>query len=562
MTYLTDPASEAGDERSRHGRRRRKSLIAWLVPPVVVAVAAGIAGFWGSLQVGRWIARSAQQALQPAGEPLIGQLPLARQLASSDVEAGRSLGSVATLTAEGLATGRAVPPGLLGTTNIRTAIAAGQPVGEAASEPPSKTQTEGAMQLDELFGSEPEKAPGDVEQLVAEARQVAQRVVQAFPNRADSHEVAARLYFLLGETEQAAASWERCLKLDSNYAYAYHGLGSVAANRGELEEAVAWYRRALLANPSLPDTQVELARILIDLNKLQEAIDVLEKNVAADPRPYRGRVLLGMAYMQLEDYQKAKENYEAAVAAHPKHANAHFGLATVCARLGQEELSRTYMEKFRELRAEEHEIGARERTSFDDLKAMSIEAARIYTDAARICRALGDLADMERLCRRAAAMDAGNVDCLQALAWFHLHRGEIDRTIEQLERLAVLDPTNIDYPAEIARLYAATNRPDQADRRLRQACQADPKNPAAFAVLARFLLQQPAKTDEAVRAAATAVELSPTAPYYALLGAAQQKKGNLAEARKALAEAVRLAPDDLQYKQMYELLDDRGENDR
>lgn len=562
MTQLTDLASEAGDERSRRNRHRRKSLIAWLLPLVVIAAAAGVAGFWVSLQVGRWIARSAQQPLQLAGAPLIGRLPLARDTPFSDAEAGRSLGSVGTLTAEGLATGRAVPPGSSGTRNIRAAIAAEQPAGEAEREPPSESQTDGALQLDELFGSEPEKAPGGVEQLVAEARQVAQRLVHAFPNRADSHEVAARLYFLLGEMEQAAASWERCLKLDSNYAYAYHGLGSVAANRGELEDAVAWYRRALLANPSLPDTEVELARILIDLNKLQEAIDVLEKNVAVDPRPYRGRVLLGMAYMQLEDYQKAKENYEAAVAAHPKHANAHFGLATACARLGQEELSRTYMEKFQELRAGEHEIGAQQRIGFNDLKAMSIEAARIYTDAARICRALGDLADMEQLCRRAAAMDAENVDCRQALAWLHLQRGEIDRTIEQLEQLAALDPTNMGYPAEIARLYAATNRADQADRRLRQACQTDPKNPAAFAVLAQFLLQQPAKTDEAVRAAATAVELSPTAPYYALLGAAQQKKGNLAEARKALAEAVRLAPDDLQYKQMYELLDDRGENDQ
>ncbi len=534
--------------------------VAWWLLLVAVAAVAGTAGFLASLQVGRQIARSVQQPVGADGTSPVEQLSLAEKASPSKSQASGTVGSIGPAAAAGLASGRTVLSGSSSTTTIRSPVTTATATDRTGEGQSPEARTGGVLRLDELFGPRPDRAPASVEQLVAEAKQVGERLVRAFPNRADAHEVVARLYFMLGETEQATAAWKKCLELDPKYAYAYHGLGSAAAKRGELEEAARWYRRALEANPSLPDTQIELARTLIDLNKLQEAIELLEKNVAIDPRPYRGRVLLGMAYMQLQDYQKAKENYEAAIAAHPKHANAHFGLATACARLGEEELSREYMEKFQKLRAEEREIGAQERLDFNDLDAVSAEVARIYTDAARICRVADDLSDMELLCRRAAAMDERNIDCRQALAWLHLQRGQVDRTIELLEQLASLDPGNIGYPAEIARLYAATGRAEKGEQRLRQVCEAQPKSAPAFAALAQFLLQQPAKIDQAIRAAQTAVEIAPLAAHYALLGAAQQKKGNLDEARKALSEAVRLAPENLRYKQLYEQLKNHAES--
>jgi tetratricopeptide (TPR) repeat protein len=337
-------------------------------------------------------------------------------------------------------------------------------------------------------------------------------------------------------------------------------MASLAARKGENERAVELLRRALIANPNSFAAQIQLGQTLIDSNRMEEAIRLLEINVTGDPRPYRGRVLLGMAYMHLKEYEKAKENYEAAIAAHPKHANAHFGLATACARLGQDELHQKYIARFRELHAGEREIATDQRHRFDDLGSACAEVAAIYSDAAKICLPRGRPAEAELLCRRAAVLDASNVDCRQALAWMHLERGEPAETIRMFEQLAGIEPENVTYRQEIARLFAATGRSRAAEEALRKACDEAPRNAAAYAALADFLMSRTQNFEEAVKAARTAVELAPTSSNHVLLGAAHEKNGEIPEAVDMMAKAVELAPRDLRVLQMYELLKDQGDD--
>jgi tetratricopeptide (TPR) repeat protein len=426
------------------------------------------------------------------------------------------------------------------------------------AEPPRPKEAARRGALAAALGDPTSPRPTTVEALIEEAQRVTERLVEAFPNSPDAREVAARLHLQLGDSERAVEAWEKCLALNPSYGYAYHGLATVAAKKGEHEKAVSLFRRALLLNPNAFDTQIALAQALIDLDKMEEAVRLLETNVQADPRPYRGRVLLGMAYLQREEYEKAKENYEAAIAAHPKHANAHFGLATACARLGEDELSKKYMAKFRELRAGEREIGSRQRNEFDDLDATCADVARIYVDVGRVCHAHGSLPEAERSWRRAAALDPANVDCRQALAWMYLQSGRPPQTIGMFEELAEIEPDNLSYPLEIARLYTATGRFAAAEETLRGVCEKNPTEATGYVALAKFLLQEDRHVQEAIGVAQTAVELDPNAANHVLLSMAYERNGDAAKAIEAMAEAVKLAPENLQYQQMYELLAEKA----
>jgi tetratricopeptide (TPR) repeat protein len=212
------------------------------------------------------------------------------------------------------------------------------------------------------------------------------------------------------------------------------------------------------------------------------------------------------------------------------------------------------MAKFRELRAGEREIGSRQRSEFDDLDAMCGDIARTYVDVGRVCHAHGSLPEAELFWRRAAVLDPRNVDCRQALAWIYLQGGRPTETIGMLEELAQIEPENLSYPLEIARLYAATGRFAAAKETLRGVCEKNPTQASGYVALANFLLQENRDAQEALGLARTAVRLDPSAPNHVLLSVAYEKNGDVPKAIEAMAEAVKLAPDNLQYQQMYELL--------
>lgn len=420
----------------------------------------------------------------------------------------------------------------------------------SSSNPPKKP----GIGIGRLFGDQVEAMPQSVAQLIEESKQVVNLVKSAFPGDPDAAEVAARLYFRLGETQIAEETWKQCLQLNSKFVYAYDGLGRVAAKRGDNERAIELFQEALRVDPRAFDTQVELAQALIDTNQMKDAVALLKTNVKHNPRRYRGYVLLGMAYMHREDYAQAKASYRAALDASPQHANACFGLASACARLGETEQAEKYMNQFRKLRAGERKIGTQERSTFDDLASMCIDTAASYTAAGLVCYAHQDAVDTELLCRRAARLDPKNTKCRQGLAWLTLQDGKPEETIRVFEELVQLEPENMSYPLQIARIHASTGRPAQGERFLRAATQAESENAAGPAALASFLLQQGTKLDEAVALARRAIRLDDAPAYYALLSQTLERSGNIPGAIEAMATAAERDPKNTQYQKALEAI--------
>jgi tetratricopeptide (TPR) repeat protein len=401
-------------------------------------------------------------------------------------------------------------------------------------------------------------APATPEALFGELNQVTDRLLESFPDDPDALEVVARAEQWLGRSDRAIELWEQCLQRDPRYAYAYLGMGSVAAKRGETERAVSLFRKALLFAPASSQAQVDLASALLDLGEIEEAVALLEEHVKTAPNPVAGFVLLGMAHLQRKEYQKAKEYYEKAIALHPKHANAHYGLAQACAHLGLKAESQEYMKRFQELRASEREIRTLERNQFDDLGTMCEDVAGLYVDAGRVYLAYKRLPEVEGLWRRAATLDPADVDCRQALAWLYRQTGRIPQTIEMFQRLTEIEPENLTFPLEIARLYVLSNRFEAAEKTLQGVCQRAPEDPAGYAALAQLYLDTGRKLTEALSLAQKAVQLAPkVAGHCVRLGAICERNQDWKGAVAAMTQAVDLEPENLQYRQMFELLKEK-----
>jgi len=513
-----DPDQRRVTHVSRGGMGRE-----FLFPVIVIGIATVLMiGYF----FGGWRVRPSGLATNPPpGAPDIGS-----PTESADAPADKAAGSAAR-TGEKLAKGSAANGG------------------KKAFETPGTHQP--GIGIDRLFGNHIEVKPSSVAPLIEESKQVVACVAAAFPGDPDASEIAARLYFRLGETNTAEEAWNRCLKLNPKFVYAYHGLGRAAAKRGDDKRAIQLFRKALAIDPNAYDVQIDLGQTLIDANQMKPAIELLDENVKHDPRRHRGYVLLGMAYMQLEDYQRAKTCYQAALDAFPQHANACFGLASACVHLGETEEAKKQMARFRKLRTEEREIGTQERSTFDDLGSMCVDTAASYAAAARVCHVHQYPTDTRLLCLRAAALDPKNTDCRQALAWLDMQSGRLDRTIQTFRELMQLEPENMHYPLQIATIYASMGQPLKGERFLRDVTESAPENAAAYVALANFLLKRNTKLSEAVALAHKATRLDKSPANYVLLSTALEKTGDIPGAIEALSVAVQRAPNNPRYQKAF-----------
>ncbi len=436
----------------------------------------------------------------------------------------------------------------------------------------------------------PEDAPPpeSAADLTEEAEQVADRLVESFSDDPNALEMMGRVQFYLGNSGEAKAAWQRCLELDPAYAYAYFGLGGMARKEGDYEEAVDLLRKGLALAPGGYRPVFQLADAFIKLGRLDESIQVLRQHVAADPQAAWSYYLLGQAYLQSRQYEEAAGAYETAIRIHADQTGARsgpagygrqagtqqlreymaeldrlrntalYGLATAYARLGDEEKSGRYMEQFKKARAVEKEAHLDPQNRYDDLQTMCGDLAVIFTLAARVYSANGDLPAAEKLWRRAATLDPVNTECRAQLVSLYQRANRLDEALRLSAQLAEIDPQNAAWHLNLGSIHAGADRFAEAEEAFNKAVEAAPERPWGYRELARLYLAKNRKLPEARRLAREAVRLEPVAQNYVLLSEACDRNGDTAGARAAIRRAVELDPDNADYRRIRQRLEARN----
>ncbi|MHB8898318.1 MAG: tetratricopeptide repeat protein [Thermoguttaceae bacterium] len=521
-----EPGSPGGSNASGTAvaTARRRSLIgvmAYFVAPMIIVAVVVVLGLC-------WCRRA---------ETHVGRL--ADRLAGADtVTSDQAVIPLEILFPAGVGAGRP---------SDRAGMAAGRAVEEEASTG--------------LRAPSPEiPVPAKGSEVTAETGEVAKELADRFPRDPDALEVAARMCVWLGDSDQAARIWETCLTLNPDYGYAHEGLGTLASKRGNPSEAISRYRKALEAfaeSPVALGTRIRLATVLIDQGQLDEAIELLKRDAQSTPPATEVLVLLGMAHLQSKSYAEARRYYEAAIAGHPMHANAHFGLATCCTRLGDTEAAANYMKRFQELRAGERDIRIDQRSHYDDVEEMRVELAQMHSNAGRIYHAHGDLTGAERHWRRAALLDPRAVECRQAVAWFCQQGGRTRDAVVLLRQLAEIEPNIPAYLLEVGRLEMELGDYDEAEKAFQTLLQKMPSCADAYASLARLYLRSGRYPERVAGLADSAARLEPTVENLLLLAVASERSGNVSGAAAAMERVTTLAPNRADYQQIHQELRNR-----
>jgi tetratricopeptide (TPR) repeat protein len=318
---------------------------------------------------------------------------------------------------------------------------------------------------------------------------------------------------MMGRSNDAEDSFQRCVTDDAAYAPAHNNLGAIFWDAGQAREATNSFRRASRGDRPLPAARLNLALALLRQGHFQLALDAY-RNVLRDqpgnPAAWNG---VGRVMLEFGEFAEARDACVRAIEADPDYAKAHRNLSLAFSGLGDEEASAECAQRARELDPLETpqtmmlEMDAAENAA--DLPGGSIAATAMpdYTLASDyLSKGLHDRALAE--IRRAMARGADEKDGMVLLGKCFAARGEYE--VAEKEFVAVLGsmPSDDTAALELASVYRAMGRPSDALRRAVGLLRANVYHFAALVVLGESLLDMK-RTRDAARAFARVLKFNP-----------------------------------------------------
>ena len=189
------------------------------------------------------------------------------------------------------------------------------------------------------------------------------------------------------------------------------------------------------------------------------------------------------------------------------------------------------------------------RADFNPLAVTKKNVAQTHTDVARVYRMLGEAKKAEELWLRAAALDPQNGLCRLQLAVLCHQSRRYREALRFYEEAVELDPADGLARLNLGNVCLKLNLPERAEQAFKEVIRVAPSRAEGHSALAGLYLQANMNLVEAERLAAAAVDLEPEAQYFAVLGEARAKNGDIAGGLNAINRAIALDPANPHYAQ-------------
>jgi tetratricopeptide (TPR) repeat protein/AraC-like DNA-binding protein len=372
-----------------------------------------------------------------------------------------------------------------------------------------------------------------------------------YPRAADAVYVAGFVSNEQGDSASAIRSWEEAVRLESDGVRLYdradacYNLGYAYLLREEYGKAVPFLRESLRLNPRRPETHFRLAHALFLEGKMEESLRVLDDGKVETPLAYR---LRGQANQQLGKLEEAKRNYEKAVRLNPNFAEAYYGLATTCTRLGETTKADEYRQKFDALKSEGQAMGRQARTDFNPLAITRRSLAQTHTEVGRVYVAQGQPQKAEKLFLRAAEVDPDNTACRFQLVMLYQQAQRNQEALRFSQEMVRAEPRNAFHYLGMGNLHLRLKQGTEAEAAFKKVIELAPERAEGYFALAQMYVQANLHPAEALQLAQRAVSLAPSPVNYYVLSQACARNGDLPAATAAIEKACELDPRNPQYQ--------------
>jgi tetratricopeptide (TPR) repeat protein len=258
-----------------------------------------------------------------------------------------------------------------------------------------------------------------------------------------------------------------------------HRLGRIHAAHGRYVEAHAVLDRAAQGIPSVP-ILLDLARVSDELGDERRALGYLAHARELDPENATTHFLFGLICVELDLGREAYDALTKAVALDPENALANYALGAVSIHRRDASEAVPHFEKYVQLVPDDPRgkfaLGAARFYSnlFDEARQDLLQAAQAPETAAgahyllaRIARQTNDLETAARELDEALRVEPDHADAWAELGLVRLRMGQYAESERSLERALAIDAENYSATLNLAKLYARTKDPRQAELRRR-----------------------------------------------------------------------------------------------
>lgn len=162
-----------------------------------------------------------------------------------------------------------------------------------------------------------------------------ERALRIVPGAADLHNYLAETREKQGRLDEALDGYETAVRLKPDYDRARRNLAALLERQGRAADAVAVWEGTVKLVPGSAAARNGLGTALAAAGRLDEAVRELREAVRLDPGYARARVNLGVALERQGRVAAAADEYAAATYLQPDYAIAHHNLGVALARLGR-----------------------------------------------------------------------------------------------------------------------------------------------------------------------------------------------------------------------------------
>ena len=153
------------------------------------------------------------------------------------------------------------------------------------------------------------------------------KIVETQPDFISPHYDLARLYLLMGETDNSIEEYKKLADLDPENASVHLSIGNIYSRQGKIEEALNEYKQVVALAPDSPVGYNELAYHYAESGtSLDEALEHALKAVELAPKDAAILDTMGWVYFKKGNFNKAIESLEAAVASRQNSPTIRFHL--------------------------------------------------------------------------------------------------------------------------------------------------------------------------------------------------------------------------------------------
>ncbi len=177
--------------------------------------------------------------------------------------------------------------------------------------------------------------------------------LRVYDKNAEAYYILGRLYLVMKNDEEAKKHFKKAIETDKQYYQAFCELGNIYMRQKDFPKAIEAFKKEIEIEPN-PERTIAIARDIRRIEREQAAADFLIKSlhsVSKIKRQFKPSMTamayyeLGSLLLEMAKYDEAFEQLTKAVKMYPNHANAHYKLSQILARMGESEKSIRHMKE-------------------------------------------------------------------------------------------------------------------------------------------------------------------------------------------------------------------------